>query len=167
MVDDWSCVIVILCKVLAGVSFLINCLCQIRCLKWNFYIVTTIRKKIVEDEREMMTNAKLVGVYHEDDPSDEDGSPVGSGRVTKTALFSFDYLLIFEEIRFSVMGLKKDTWLFLFPWTLTTSIRTRGNDLFRRLGRSKKKLFERNWWDGQIYIGLDVLLNAFSGKFIE
>ena len=69
--------------------------------------MTTIRKKIVEDEREMMTNAKLVGVYHEDDPSDEDGSPVGSGRVTKTALFSFDYLLIFEEIRFSVMGLKK------------------------------------------------------------
>ena len=55
----------------------------------------------------MMTNAKLVGVYHEDDPSDEDGSPVGSGRITKTVLFSFDYLLIFEEIRCSVMGLRK------------------------------------------------------------
>ena len=57
----------------------------------------------------MMTNAKLVGVYHEDDPSDEDGSPVGSGRITKAVLFSFDYLLIFEEIRCSVMGLRKKT----------------------------------------------------------
>ena len=46
----------------------------------------------------MMTNAKLVGVYHEDDPSDDDGSPVGSGRITKTNL-AVDYLLIFKEAR--------------------------------------------------------------------